>query len=702
MVMNNRGGLWQVLRPLLSLGALCLMPLVWGDEGCGQGARTGFALFGKHATWWVPMTLLIACAADFIGRRIRPAHALVGHLMAFLSMLYLALSSAVHAVFLHRARFPAPLATLLLIGLFADCARTLGQAIYALGRDPGDKSDLPPSPLHRVLSLVVPILFAVLVIGGLLVSPRHIREPEPTIDAKNAVAKIGPPLPMPFADAKLIELVSDRNAPTRGKLPITPPSPMWRGTVWNSPRGAGFGRHHPRYIHPLPGGDFLLVYADSGLWVLETKSLVRRARLRTGEIATIDVSSDGTRLAYADCAPADSWKHPCDLIVLRIPEFTELHRSEIRFPSQLRFSQKGDVIASSAGHFAGVTVIPLDASKPRWSTKILSTAVAAVPISETRVAYISDGGRLAIEEKERKEALYLGAGDPPVMEFPFRLGIARDRGELRHDAARDRLIEAQQNGAQVIDAVSSEKPTRGQPLTREERDAADTRVVRNHLGEALDQRFGAKQFRYGLNVDAVRGFITAEGDVLGLSRDYVVRITRGSIMRAADFGESDSSWKTSVGRFDVLYYYETGGKERLQRIDLGTPALDKTPEPIGEFDTEDDHPPLVFSNGDRVLFRFDKEKRESIIRLPRGGKLGAPVLLPVPRISSVTTDVLSADDRFAFLTMEGSLIEITLDKAHILTTEARGARLSFDEKSRCWQIEEGGRRRLVGAGCPTR
>lgn len=699
MVTNKGGGLAQLLRPLLSIGALCLMPLLWGDEGCGQGPRTGFALFGRLSMYWIPMTLVVACAAEFIGRRVRPEQALVGHLLAFLGTLYLAFSSVVHTAFLHRTRFPAPLATLLFIGIFIDCARSVGQAFMALGRDTSAAEDVPPSPLRRVLIVVVPILFAVLLIGGQIASPPRARNLEAPIELENVVAKIGPPLPLPFADAKLIEVLADRSAPTLGKLPITPPQPMWRGTVWQSPRGAGFGRHHPHYIHPLPGGDFLLVYADSGLWVLETKTLVRRARLRTGQVSAIEVSSDGTRLAYAECAPANAWQQPCDLIVLRIPEFRELHRSEIRFPYQLRFSAKGDVIASSAGHFAGVTVIPIDSNKPRWNTKILSTAVAAVPIGETRVGYISGSGQLAIEEKDREGSLYLGAGDPPVMDFPFRLGIARHRGELRYDAARDRLIEPQKNGAQVIEAASSETPKRGQPLTREELDAIDTRVVRNHVAESLEQRFGNKQFRYGLNVDGVSGFVTAQGDVLGLSRDYVVRISSDGIMRAADFAQSDSSWKVSVSRFDILYFYETSGKERLRRIELGTSAIDKTPEPIGEFDTQDDHPPLIFSNGDRVLLRFDKDEHESILRLPRGGTLSAPIPLPVTGFGKQSTDVVSADDRFGMLTMAGSLLEITREKVHVLTTAKFGARLSFDEKSKCWQIAEDGRRRLVGDGC---
>lgn len=701
MVTKKRDGLWQALRPLLSVGVLLLMPLLWGDEGCGQGQRTGYALFGKHSTAWVPLTLIIVCAADFIGRRVPPGQALVGHIVAFIVSLYLGFSSLVHTAFLHRARFPAPLTTLLLIALFIDSARSVGQAFLALARDTPSASDAPPGALRRILIVVVPILVGVLMVAGQVLSPRRSHFPVEPTESVAKLAQLEPPLPMSFADAKILELVSERSAPTLGKLPITPPSPMWRGTVWQSPRGAGFGRHHPHVVHPLPGEDFMLVSADSGLWILETKSLVRRARLRTGELHALDISHDGKHIAYAECAPGDSWKHPCDLVVVRVPDFTEEHRSEIRFPKQLRFSRKADVIAVSGGHYFAVVVIPLDSSKPSWNTTALSSAVAAVPLSETRVAYIGGSGQLVIEEKDRKEPLYLGRGDPPVMEFPFRLGIARHGGEIVYDAATDRVIEPQRNDAQVIEFASTEKPRKGQPLTRDELDAFPS-IVRNHQAESLDQRFGKKQFRYMLNIDGIHGFVDPQGDVIGLARDYVVRVTRDGVMRAADFGASDTTWKTSISPFDILFYYETSGKEKLLRIELGTPALDKAPEPIAEFDTEDDHPPLIFSNGDRVIFRFEKGERESILRLPRGGTLSAPVPLPISGLSLNSTDVLRVEDRFAFLTMRGSLVEITRDKVQLLTTAEFGASLKFDEKSKCWKISEGGRGRLVGEGCATK
>ena len=96
---------------------------------------------------------------------------------------------------------------------------------------------------------------------------------------------------------------------------------MLRGAAWRGSRGLGYGRHEPRAVYLLGDGTWLLVFADSGLWFLESQTLDRRARLDTGAVSAVDVSKDGRRLAYADCASGDgATLKRCDLVVRRWPE----------------------------------------------------------------------------------------------------------------------------------------------------------------------------------------------------------------------------------------------------------------------------------------------------------------------------------------------------------------------------------------------
>ena len=98
---------------------------------------------------------------------------------------------------------------------------------------------------------------------------------------------------------------------------------------------------------------WLLVHAESGLWLVEATSLARRARLRTGAIAALDVTHDGKRLAYVECSLASRWalrpdlsEQPCELVVLEIPSLTELRRETIKAPHSVRFSYDGKTVAT--------------------------------------------------------------------------------------------------------------------------------------------------------------------------------------------------------------------------------------------------------------------------------------------------------------------------------------------------------------------
>jgi hypothetical protein len=690
---------WQILRPLLSVFALLLLPLLWGDEGCGRGPRTGFQLFGAHSAFWIIPLLSLIATSEFIARRMRADLSLGLRLVVFLGAMYLGLSSFIHLVFLHRQRWPAPVCTLIVAVLLVDCARQLILSVATLGRTSSTENQQPMSPLRQLgwaIGLIAGIALLIVPRGCSWRSPRSAQSVEP----KQTAVKLGPPRPLPFANRAAFTETTDQRAPIFGQLPFITEVPMWRGTVFHSTRGPGFGRHFPRATYLLQSGDWLLVHADSGLWLLETETLARRARLNTGAVAAVDVARGGARIAYASCGGQDdAWRRPCDLVVLSFPELTELHRSEIEYPSQLRFSPNAKLIAMSRGHFSGATVIEVG-GQALFSSRLLSSSVAAVPISEKRLAYLDDSGRLAIEEANRKEALFLGRPDPPVMTFPFKLGMARGSGELVFDEAGDRVLEVGQSGALTLEGVRGEKPHPGKPLTGEELTKSGLRHgASNHSAEELDARFNVKQFRYEWHLDGVLGFVGRRGEVVGNYRDHIIRVTREGISRSVDFNEGESSQHTSFTKADLLFWHAGIKRVSVRRAQLGTAALDYEPELVGDFPSEYEPRLLLFPDGARAFIAIDERHHATLVRLPRGGKLAPAEPLPLNGLHSPRSQS-AGDGRYAFLVEDGQVLEISAQKTQILVTDGHWPeQLSFDEKTRCFALADHRKRRLLGADC---
>ncbi len=421
---------------------------------------------------------------------------------------------------------------------------------------------------------------------------------------------------------------------------------MWRGSAWRSEHGAGFGRHVARALYRLGDGTWTLVHAESGLWLIETATLARRARLRTGAIAAVDVSRDGSSIAYAECEPPPRWalqpqipNGDCELIVLRFPDLREVRRVTVASAAQVRFAADGSVLAISRDRFGAPILVSIASEQPPWSVAASSSSVDAVPINANRVAYNADGNIMIVDRDQG--VVYVGVPRArtlgnPVMDM---LGTGRDSGPLLYDAAGDRVLRpVNQVEVLVIERASSDTPAFHEPIARAELLATGLDVVPNRVPA-------------GPSVVA-----TLYGGGI------VLRVGDKQVAYSADFADAEDRWHASATRFDVLLWRTQGGRVHLRRVELTSASLDVTAQGIGSFASDYDDHPVTFSSGDRAFVAATPTKRLRLIRLARGAALSPPewTELPAPGWSD---GPVGGPDRYTYEAPDHTVVEIGPDSA---------------------------------------
>jgi hypothetical protein len=547
----------------------------------------------------------------------------------------------------------------------------------------------------RVMSRLAQYLLASLALG-LLVSASVVAarraEPAsaPALTASAWVANAVPPPSLPLTES-LIDVVPDRRVGLQGILPAQEEGPIERGTVWAAPSGRGFGRHVARSLHLLADPAWILVRADSGIWFLEAKSLARRARLRTGAISAVDVSTDGRRIAYAEYTPRPAEdpltevEEPAELVVVEFPSLFEVHRSRVVKPTQVRFSPDARAVASAAKN--GATVVPLDGRGAPWTTKRepnqASDAIAVVPLDDARVAYLTRLASLIIQDRSGAERLVHQYTTKSTDFIFFELTHAWSDGLLYYDAKLDRVLSVQDTKAVVVDAASTESPRLGNPIDVA---AGPVDAMRPYAFTSLNEL--AKRFALGPDTpyssDHSLVAFGAHGDAYFPWYGNVVRLERGVALRSPDFDTPEDRWEPSLGEHDIVFT-TYGAKEMVvRRVSLDTPALDITPERLGAFADHTQHSPFIFDNGDRVFPVGDAAARGGIVRLPRGGRLQAVEWLGVKQMGSAKP--IRGEGRVAFVNGDDDVVEVDPEGVRVLGRIGLGDRVSWHVEKKCWEV----------------
>ncbi|MDI1483907.1 hypothetical protein [Polyangium sp. y55x31] len=512
----------------------------------------------------------------------------------------------------------------------------------------------------------------------------------PSASASASVVDVPPP-PMPFP-ADRVDLVPERRLGLVGIRPARDERPAERGTVWATPSGRGFGRHVARSLHLLADPAWLLVQADSGLWLLEAQTLARRARLRTGALSAVAVSADGRRIAYAESTPRPAPDSPseadkqAELVVLEFPSLVEVHRSRVVKPAQIRFSHDARAVAAAAGN--GATVIPLDGGGAPWTAKRApskdSEAIAVVPLDASRVAYLTSSAALVVQDRdaERFEHRYPRKSTDLIF---FRLMYAWSGGLLYHDAARDRVLSVRDTEALVVDAASTESPRLGNPIDIA---AGPVDAMRPYVFMPLQDL--AKRFDVAPDVpvpsDPVFAALGTRDDAYFIWSEHVVRLGRGLASRSPDFSSIDEDWEPSLTKHDVVFTSYSAHEMKVRRVSLETPSLDVTPERLGSFEDHTHHYPIVFDSGDRVFAVGDAEERGGIVRLPRGGTLQPVEWFGVKQMRFLDSPIRS-EGHVAFVNIDEDVVEVDPKGARVVGRIEFGDKISYNVEKKCWQAD---------------
>ena len=152
----------------------------------------------------------------------------------------------------------------------------------------------------------------------------------------------------------------------------------------------GFQLHSADVAAPLLDGAWILVAANSGLWLHEGETLVRRARLAPPPIKAMAASPKGDRYAWVDGAGG--------LTMAAFPSLKTIARvAEVDTPAKMRFSPEGDrvVIGSHSDYVTvyndkGDTVFRYDENTDVNDAILLPGGKEVAFVSDSDDAYVYD------------------------------------------------------------------------------------------------------------------------------------------------------------------------------------------------------------------------------------------------------------------------------------------------------------------------
>ncbi len=241
-----------------------------------------------------------------------------------------------------------------------------------------------------------------------------------------------PPLPTPAAET--VALAAPELG-TFGDLDIqTTPSPTIVGV--RDPDGS-FRPHTPIAVASVGKsgglGEWLLVLAESGLFLVEGDTLAVRARLFASASGDVAASPDGASFAFGACepAPSGSGKERCGVDVRAFPDLRRIRFAETDAPSRLRWSSDGSELAIASREEASVTVVGIATGKvERWaSTGAVNDACF---VGTDAIAYGDDDDTTRVLDR---------ASGRVLLDHLAIIGhrVRRDQNTVAYDPAHDRL-----------------------------------------------------------------------------------------------------------------------------------------------------------------------------------------------------------------------------------------------------------------------
>ncbi len=574
--------------------------------------------------------------------------------------------------------------------------------------------------MANVVALGAALATVAVVLGGAFVwrmtHPATIKPPSPN---QQLSLLLGAEPRLPFTDGgHVVERTATRHAGVLGPLTFAPHASM-QGTVWSESKDdadnapfaqRGFGFHTAREVFRLANPSWVLVHADSGLWLVESETLAKRWRVKTKRVEVADVSIPADRLVYAECDSRSADTHAigqlgsCELVIRRLSTFVELVREPIALPRSIHLSVDGTRVAIVDQR---VTIrSTTEAGHEKWSFApevSMGQPMDAIPIGDTRVGYVTTTGNLGVWSSGEAASVWSVVADHGT----YRLGFGPD---VRGAAAKTLVYAADTDRLTFpVDGRSVDGAARSAPISRAVNDASASVAIPpfHRFGDATSSRVALDRasgmdtsLHWG--VDKIGSLDTvAGGATLGVVDGKVIRIDKHGVARSADF-DTMGDVHSSTSRFDVLLWASDGrttehsGGVAFWRIKLDAADLDANAEQLATegVGTQNPDHALVFDNGDRALVFEAPLTHGSLARLPRNASLLDSVD-PRSELTKMPTPFVHGDDAWGRVEANvvgydpagGRIVVITPSAVNVIDQEVPlGGVLSWSPENRCWTV----------------
>jgi hypothetical protein len=435
------------------------------------------------------------------------------------------------------------------------------------------------------------------------------------------------------------------------------------------------------------GAAWLLVLAESGLFLVEGDGLALRARLFANASGDVASSPDGAMFAFGACEPApDGGKERCGVDVRAFPDLRRLRFVETDDPSRIRWASDGSELAIASRANASVTVVGIasGALERFGSTAAVNDAAF---VGKDAVAYGDDDDTTRVVERP---------GGRVLLDHLARIAhqVRRDQNAVAYDAARDVLYTGgNDNDVWVYPGPRTGAPTaKRAPLVELANDVSDFALLPNgdlivaldsgsldlvHPSGTVDHLLGASigSVSYGARIALGR-----DGDVVGVLGHTVFRWKVGerTVHQAALFG----SYETVSPLRDAPGYVRIFDSDAIAWVPSGGDPLNVTLMDLGKEpgDCKAVHDGLV-------CFR---DEPQPVLRGAPRGKPFADLVLPA-RVTGPFRTFTVVDGMGIAIDSALRAIEIDASGARSFARLPRGARptgtLARDAKTGTWTID---------------
>lgn len=455
-----------------------------------------------------------------------------------------------------------------------------------------------------------------------------------------------------------------------------------------------FHPHQPLSATAIGTGNWLLVLATSGLWLVEAGTLAVRARLVKSAYMDVVASPDGSRFAYGRCE-----NKQCFVDIRSFPSLTLVWSAPMDAPHRIRFSPSGSHLAVASTMRDSATVVDVEKkSVHRLGAGNDVNDALILSVDKQLVAYGTDSDVGVIQNWVTEEIVF---DTQAAMRARMRRGF--DQNATAYDPVRDDWYVG--GNDDVVWRFGGVKT--GAPYYKGRmgfaNDVEDLAILSN--GDVLvgldsgsidlwrvssdERRKTALGVSVGMISWGARLNLDPKGNVIAVLGGTVLRWKPGDeLVAQAPFFGSAVNWKQSYTTEDVVLWSstkESSSSHMLQRAPLkATDPLSVVARPIGTIKLENQNPDVrTLKDGTRLILGEGPDQRLRLYRLPLGGALSAPEDSAIPY--EFMGKFVTADGARVGYQARRVAAEIDGKGARQLATLSESERLVWNPKKGSWE-----------------